>query len=205
MWLQPAEYSDEQVSYLAALGRAMALAQHFEHNCRFVFGTWDMIRAYEDGEPRDVRRQLRKKLRARFLGAALKAQRQDDTLSAEQYAKLEAAVSARNYLAHEASIAGQFIPPHNGRPGGTKKLKALLDGTLSRAAIQRERQEMLELELAAAIGRLTQAVDTLAEADLMMAVWCHLIEERHEPVPRLVLTYVRNVRDWVLEPVQSGP
>jgi len=50
MWLKPVDYSDEQSAYFAALGRAMALAQNFEQNCKFVFGTLDIGRDYEGGK-----------------------------------------------------------------------------------------------------------------------------------------------------------
>lgn len=49
MWLRPVDCTDEQAAYFAALGRAIALAQNFEQNCKFVFGTLDMGRDYEDG------------------------------------------------------------------------------------------------------------------------------------------------------------
>jgi hypothetical protein len=202
MWLRPSEYSTEQLAYLAALGRALALAQNFEHNCQFVFGTWDMIHAFESGKPIEERRALGKKLQRRFLGASLQAQRHDDILTAENYAKLEAAVAARNFLAHEASMAGQYVPPHNGRPGGTKKLKALLNGTLTRTDIERERENMLNSHLGEAVDRLADAVDRLAQADLLVAVWSHLIEEKEEHVPSFVVTYIRDARDWVNEPLR---
>ena len=46
MWMQPSAISDLQMEYLAALGRAMALAQNFENNCKFVFGTYDFGEAF---------------------------------------------------------------------------------------------------------------------------------------------------------------
>ena len=46
MWIKPRAIGREQTDYLAALGRAMAFAQNFEHNCKFVFGILDIGDAF---------------------------------------------------------------------------------------------------------------------------------------------------------------
>ena len=136
MWLQPVDYSDEQSAYFAALGRAMALAQNFEHNCKFVFGTLDMGQDYEDGKiPHDHWRAHAKKLHGRSLGAVLKAREKDADFSAEQIAMLEAARSGRNYFAHRAAEAGLYVPARTGK----RKLREILGGNADPAAIEKER------------------------------------------------------------------
>lgn len=203
MWLRPAEIPEPQERYLDALGRALVLAQNFEQNCKFVFGTWDMGRAYRDGQLSiDEWRTHAKKLHERSLGAALKAQHKDSDFSPEQIGKLEAARAARNHLAHEAGWPGLYLPPMSGNPGGSRKLLEIIRGTADPAVIQRERMDMLLAHIREAVPKLEGAVRALAEADSMVAGWSYMIQEKNEYVPSIARTYTHDVTDWVLEPLR---
>ncbi len=199
MWLQPVDYSDEQSAYFAALGRAMALAQNFEQNCKFVFGTLDMGRDYEDGKiPHDQWRAHARRLHGRSLGAALKAREKDADFSAEQIATLEAGRVGRNYLAHRAAEAGLYVPPSTGK----RKLGEILRGTADPAAIEKERAEMLLAYMRKAVPSFEDAVRAIAQADNMVAGWSYLIQEKEDRLPSATAWYVSTVVAWVLEPLR---
>lgn len=201
MWLQPVDYSVEQSAYFAALGRAMALAQNFEHNCKFVFGTLDMGRDYEDGKiPHEQWRAHAKKLHGRSLGAVLKAREKDGDFSAEQIATLEAARAGRNYLAHRAAEAGLYVPARTGK----RKLREILGGTADPVAIEKERAEMLLAHIRKALPAFGEAVRALAEADNMVAGWSYLIQEKEDRLPAVTEWYVNTVVAWVLEPLRDA-
>ena len=202
MWLQPLDYADEQSAYFAALGRATALAQNFEQNCKFVFGTLDMGRDYEDGKiPIDQWRAQLTRLHGRSLGAALKPRQKDADFSADQIATLEAGRVGRNYLAHQAAEPGLYVPSPTGKPGGVPKLMEILDGTADPAAIEKERAEMLLGYLRKAVPPFESAVRAVAEADKLVAGWCYLIEEKDNRLPSDSAWYVSTVVAWVLEPL----
>lgn len=212
MWLQPVDYSDEQSAYFAALGRAMALAQNFEQNCKFVFGTLDMGRDYEDGKiPIDQWRAHMTRLHGRSLGTALKKPRQKNAeFLAEQIATLEAGRAGRNYLAHQAAEPGLYVPSPTGKPGGVRKFMELLDGTADPAAIEKERAEILLECLRKAVPPFESAVRAVAEADKLVAGWTYLIEEKENRLPSDSAWYVSTVVAWVLEPlriagIEGGP
>lgn len=202
MWLQPVDYSDEQSAYLAALGRAMALAQNFEHNCKFVFGTLDMGRDYGDSKiPHDQWRAHAKKLHGRSLGAALKAREKDADFSAEQIATLEAARSGRNFLAHRAAEAALYVPASTGK----RKLREILAGTTDLATIEKERTELLLTHIRKALPAFEEAVRALAQADNIVAGWSYLIQEKEDRLPTVTGWYVNTVVAWVLEPLRAVP
>ncbi len=177
MWLQPVDYSDEQSACFTALGRAMALAHNFEHNCKFVFGIFHLGQDYEDGKiPRHQWRAHAMKLHARSLGAALQARGKDADFSVEEIATLEAARVSRNYLAHEAAAAGLYVPPKTVK----RKLREILGGTADTAAIEKERAEMLVTHIRRALPAFEEAVRALAQADNMVAGWSYLIQEKQD-------------------------
>lgn len=200
MWLQPVDYSDEQSAYLAALGRAMALAQNFEHNCRFVFGTLDVVQAHESGEKlsRDERRSHARKLQKRSLGAALRGRDGDTDFTADELATLNAARAARNYLAHEAAVAAIYVPPKSGK----RTLREVVTGDADPASIARERVEMTLEQLRIGVAAFEPAVRALAKADDLVSRWAYAIQEKdaHSASPSW---YVATVVEWILEPLRS--
>jgi hypothetical protein len=202
MWLQPVDYSDEQSAYFAALGRATALAQNFEQNCKFVFGTLDMGRDYEDGKiPIDQWRAHGTRLHGRSLGAALKPRQKDADFSAKQIATLEAGRAGRNYLAHQAAEPGLYVPSPLGKPG-KRKLDEFLRGTADPVAIEKERAEMRLGYIRKAAPSFEAAVRAVAEADKLVAGWSYLIEEEENRLPSDSAWYVSTVVAWVLEPLR---
>lgn len=203
MWLQPVDYVDEQYSYFAALGRAVALAQNFEQNCKFVFGTSDLGRAYSEGKfSIDDWQRYAKELQKRSLGVALKAQQKDGLFSSQEIAALEAAREARNYLVHEAAEGGLYVAPKSGKPGKTRKLLAILQGQVDTAAIEKERAEMLLAHLSKAVLKFEEAVQALAQADSMVAGWSYLIQEKEDRLPLAAAGYADMAIAWVLEPLR---
>jgi hypothetical protein len=174
MWLRPVEYTDEQSAYFAALGRGISLAQNFEHSFKFVFGTLDLDKAYEENKlvAGGEWRAYAKKLMARSIGTALTARRKDPWFSDEEFTVLENARIARNYLAHQAAEAGLYIPPKSGK----RKLREIILATADTAGIEKERKEMLVTFMSEALLPFEGAVRAIAEADNMVSGWSYMIQ-----------------------------
>ena len=123
----------------------MALAQNFENNCKFVFGTCDFGEAFAVKKiDMDNWKAFGKKLMHRPLGGVLR-KRENDDMFKEHVVALEAARVARNYLAHQAAEPALYVAPM----GGKHKLRALISKTVDRRKIEKERQEKAAFEKAA--------------------------------------------------------
>lgn len=206
MWLRSTEFTDEHSAYFATLGRAIALAQNFEQNLKFVFGTVDLGIAFEQGKLEDGGkwREYGKKLMARPLRTALREQREEQPISNEDFSALEAARQARNYLAHEAAQAGLYIPPRGGKLRGAAGLKKFLDGSLDPAAVERERSDMLMENFRSALPRLIQAVTAIALGDNIISGLSYMIQEKESPPTSSANRYAEITVAWVLEPVRMA-
>lgn len=199
MWIQPGAISDLQADYLAALGRATALAQNFEINCKFVFGIIDFGKAFAAKEiGLKSWKVYGTKLMNRSLGGALKGREKDRDFKREVVA-LEAARLARNYLAHKAAVPALYVPPM----GGKHKLRDLILKTVDRRKIDEERHEMVVSYLQQILPRFEKAVRDLAEGDNIVSKWSYMIQEKDAHMPSIVENYADAVVEWVLEPVRA--
>lgn len=202
MWLEPTIYAAEQEAYLACLGRTLALAQNFEHNVKFVFGTLDLDRALDDDHfDRTTWREYGRLLMRRQLGQVLKGREKDGTFSESEIEALEAGRVARNHLAHEAAAPALYVPPLMGKKRGVEGLRQALAGQIGSAAVEAERRGMLLDELRNAMPKFQDAVRALAEADNLVAMWALVIQEKLDVMPSRKPWYVATVVEWVFEPL----
>ena len=198
MWMQLPGIAHHQADYLAALGRAIALAQNFENNCKFVFGIHDLGEAFA-AKKIDMKgwQAYGRKLMNRSLGGALTG-RQKDQVFKKHVVVLEAARLARNYLAHQAAEPALYIPPM----GGKHKLRDLLLKTVDRRKIEEERHEMVVNYLHKELPRFEKAVRDLAEGDNIVSKWSYMIQEKDAHMPSIAERYVDETFEWVLEPLR---
>ena len=196
--MQPGAIVHHQEDYLAALGRAIALGQNFENNCKFVFGVHDLGEAFA-AKKIDMKdwQAYGKKLMNRSLGGALTG-REKDRAFKKQVVVLEAARLARNYLAHEAAGPALYVPPM----GGKHKLRDLLLKTVDRRKIEDERHEMVVSFLHKKLPRFEKAVRDLAEGDNIVSKWSYIIQEKDAHMPSIAEHYVDDAVEWVLEPMR---
>jgi len=199
MWMQPGAIAPHQADYLAALGRAIALAQNFENNCKFVFGVYDLGEAFAAKKiDMKVWQAYGKKLMNRSLGGALTG-REKDRVFKRQVVVLEAARLARNYLAHQAAEPALYVPPM----GGKHKLRDLMLKTVDRRKIEEERHEMVVSYLQKMLPRFEKAVRDLAEGDNIVSEWSYMIQEKDAHMPSIAESYVDEAVEWILEPMRS--
>jgi hypothetical protein len=199
MWMQLRALSSVQEDYLTALGRATALAQNFEGNCKFVFGTYDLGDAFLEGRVDSENwTAYGQKLMSRSLGGALRNREDDDTFK-EHVVAFEAARVARNYLAHEAAVPALYVPPMNGR----HKLLDFLAKNVDRDKVVQERCEMVIDHVKEALPTFVKAVRDLAEGDTIVCRWSFLIQEKHADIPAMGEQYADDVVKWVLEPLSG--
>lgn len=199
MCLNTSAIAHHQADYLAALGRAIALVQNFEINCKFVFGMCDLGEAFA-AKKIDIKgwRAYGKKLMNRSLGGALTG-REKDQVFKRQAVVLEAARLARNYLAHQAAEPTLYVPPM----GGKHKLRDLMLKMVSRRKIEEERHEMVVGYLQKMLPRFEKAVRELAEGDNIVSQWSYMIQEKDAHMPSIAESYVNEAVEWVLEPMRS--
>lgn len=174
MWLDYRLLSPAEDALLSSVGRAVALAQNFEANCRFVVMTVDLAKAFQvrtvtsfdDAEP------FVERLLSRMLGCNVKRFGQLGAVSPDQLSTLDAARQARNYIAHEAV--------------GPVTVGSRADG------------------LARRTERLRREVEALAEGDALVSQWCYVIQEKEPAPIAWAGEYAAAIAGWVLEPVQRS-
>ncbi|MFN0299208.1 MAG: hypothetical protein ACKVQU_02520 [Burkholderiales bacterium] len=197
--MQLSAIAPHQADYLVALGRAIALAQNFEINCKFVFGVNDLGEAFA-AKKIGVKawQSYGKKLMKRSLGETLRG-RDNDQIFKRQIPVLEAARVARNYLAHQAAEPALYVPAMSGK----HKLRDLILKKVDRLKIEKERQEMVVSYLQKILPRFEKAIRDFAEGDKVVSEWSYIIQEKDAHMPMITETYVDDAVEWVLEPIHS--
>ena len=189
--------SEIQTDYLGALGRAMALAQNFERNGKYVLGLHDLWEAFEAKQvDLNTWRAFGTKLMGRSLGGALRKRESDDMLKTH-IAALDAAREARNYFAHQAAEPTLYVPPM----GGKHKLRDLLSEKVDRRKIELERQDMVAEHVRKELPRFEKAVRDLAHGDSIVSEWSYIIQEKDAHMPIMAERYAHEIAEWVLEPL----
>lgn len=174
MWLRFDSFVVDERPFTDALGRAVALAQNLEHNCRYVIMIAELGKALEEERYSSLgdAQPFVEKLLSLMLGPAVKRFEKLGDLTPGHIDTLRSAKTARNYVVHEAAqplVAGQ----------SGKRLS--VDLTV-----------------------LRENVYSLAEGDSMVSRWSFEIQERHEPFPHWARSYARDVANWVLEPLEAA-
>ncbi len=197
MWIHLHAITPLQESFLASLGRAIALAQNFESNCRYAFGLNDLWEAFDTGKTNvDSWKRYANRLSKRQLGNVL-AQHKSGELFNEQIYVLEAARVARNYLAHQAAESALYFPPL----GGKHRLIDLLREPRPTLKIDEERSQMIQIRIQEALHCFENAVRDVAEGDSVVAEWIYVVQEKDQTMPAIAKNYVTDAVSWVLKPM----
>jgi hypothetical protein len=175
MWLPFHRLDRQHTRVVATVGRALTLAQNFEHNCKWVFMTAAVSQRFERGEFTKLEESFpfSERLINLMLGPAI---RQFDSLKlvpSRDIKALEAARDARNFVAHESAVAavGQWPEKH----------------------------------LAAHRQKLAEQVRLLAQGDALVSRWSYSIQEKDPPPQHWVEGYAEAVTRWVLRGSRSPP
>lgn len=174
MWLDYRLLSPTEDALLSSVGRAIALAQNFEANCKFVVMTVELGKVLQEGTVTSLEdaRPFVEQLLKRMLGCNVNRFGQLGVVSPGQVSTLAAAREARNYIAHEA-------------------VEPLTVG--SRA-----------ITLAKRVDRLKCEVLALAEGDALVSRWSYVIQEKEPAPIVWAGEYASAVSGWVLEPIQRS-
>lgn len=172
MWLSHARLSDVQLRWLSSVGRALALAQNFEANCKEILKWCDMAKRYRDGGIASFEECLAhpELLRDAMLRATV--QRLSGTHSMPNDTErdiLARAVDARNFIAHEGAICALYPP----------RQPSAIEGVLE---------------------DYQRRVRALAAGDSVVSCWSYEFQEREAAPIRLQQTYADDVSSWILEP-----
>ncbi|MBU1937676.1 HNH endonuclease [bacterium] len=176
MWLLLDGFRDLEMRWLFALGRAMAIAQNFEQNCKYITQITDLDKEYARGGIKDIEdmraysERLLKKLQG--VGVALHRLRSNIKIGSGEDEILRLACNARNYFAHE----------------GAKP--CICFGSA---------KDILEK-----IPQFEEHVRNLSRGDNLVSGWVYEISEK-EPAQRTSIhdTYVNAIVEWVLTPFRE--
>ena len=202
MWMQPRDIAQIQINYLAAFGRAMALAQNFEMNCRYTLGMFDLGKKIDDDSNLTALQAIGQKLMNRSLGRAIKKNRESDELFGNcVVTTLEVARVARNYFSHQGAEPALYIAPMNGK----HTLKDMLSKDVDLAKIEQERMELVVAHVQKRLPQFEKYICDLAAGDSIVSEWSYIIQEKDVCMPLMAKSYSEDVAAWVLAPLRSKP
>lgn len=170
MWLAFESIDPIGISYGNSIGRALALAQSFEHNCKYVLLIANLGEEIERGNiaGRSGIASYSESLENWFkLGRDIHQFKDRHEIDASEIEILRKGVAARNYLAHEAAYP-------------------MLIGPKSGAEIRKE------------LPNFIRQVSSLAEAENLIAQWNFMIQEKTNPPSEITTTFSQKVTSWVL-------
>lgn len=105
MWLSTERIDEDSDALLLAIGRALAIAQNYEGNARYVLRIARMSKEYVEGraETLDELIEFANSLPRQMLGGLVRGFDQLGDLTTGKIEILRRGASARNYIAHEAA------------------------------------------------------------------------------------------------------
>jgi hypothetical protein len=162
MWLDFHELDTQQCSLLMSIGRALAIAQNFEANCKFVLMIIEVEKALEDKRCSSLQaaRPVVDELLQLMLGRVVTRFGRSGEISQAELDILVAAKNARNYVAHGAAFE-----------------LVICRGPYGKSFNER-------------MTRFEQEVGSLTEGDGLVSLWSHYIQE-HEQAPMTSYSYRR--------------
>ena len=175
MWFDLAALDDVGTSYANSLGKALALAQAFEEDCKYVLTIANLSIEADSGRISSLAdvSSYSERLAASFkLGRDVVQFRARHSQSSEDVATLVRGAQARNYIAHEAA-------------------HPLLHGKSARKAIQDN------------LPHYEKEVVALADAAHKISCWSFEIQEHSAPPPRFARSYSEDAAAWVLYEVRN--
>jgi hypothetical protein len=125
MWLRIAKLPEETNALLLSLGRALAIAQNYEHNARYVLRIAQMSKEYVEGraETLDELIAFANSRPRRMLGGMVRDFDHLGDTTADEIEILRRGAEARNFIAHEAFAELPWNRPHD-RLASLQKLDA---------------------------------------------------------------------------------
>lgn len=170
MWLAFESIDPIGVSYGNSIGRALALAQSFEQNCKYVLLIANLDEEIERGSivGTSGMASYSESLENWFkLGRDIHQFKDRHKIDAFEIEILRKGVVARNYIAHEAAYP-------------------MLIGSKSGAEVRKE------------LPNFVRQVSLLAEAENLIAQWSFMIQEKIHPPSEITTTFPQKVTNWVL-------
>lgn len=174
MWLDFDKATKDELCYIAAVGRALVLAQHFEFICIRILSGFDLEKQIKDGESVDLdywARHMNEFVEKR-LADAIRKYGSVHGISADRVSLLDKAREARNYIAHEAAL--------------------LWFGVRSESA-----------KMPSKIFALREAAVDIAAAHNIVSGWEYSIEEKRPPPFTMRTTYEPIAVEWIMEPIDE--
>lgn len=168
MWLRLERLQEDSDGLHLALGRALAVAQNYEHNARFVLQIVRVGKEYKkrgEVEALDELIEYVNNLPREMLGRLVRGFDQLGGIAASKIDTLRRGVDARNYIAHEAAAGLSYDGPKG---------------------------------IAERMQKLDDAVRDLVEADNLMSCWSYEIQEKAPAPLTIRLSYPVNARQWVM-------
>lgn len=175
MWLSYNSIGPFGLRYAESLGRALALAQSFEANCKYVLliaNLDDEIAKKKIDSLKDVRNYSERLEEWFKLGGAVTQFKERHRIQDKDIATLREGTSARNYIAHKAG-------------------HSLLLGEASDKEIVRE------------LENYQSRVFQLANAENLISQWSYVIQEKAVPPRGVIMGFPQQVSAWVLSPLGS--
>ncbi|MFM9885607.1 MAG: hypothetical protein ACKVQT_21480 [Burkholderiales bacterium] len=170
MWFDVAALDDDSVLYANSLGKALALAQSFEEDCKFVLTVANLSFEVEAGHLSDLDEiaSYSERLADSFkFGRDVVQFRSRHAQADDDVEALRRGAKARNYIAHEAA-------------------HPLLMGRSAKAAVLQN------------LERYEEEVKALARAANTISCWSYEIQEKGAPPPGFARTYSEDVSAWIL-------
>lgn len=175
MWLAFESIDQVATSYGNALGRALVLAQSFEHNCKYVLLIANLDKEIKAGSIVGLSgiSSYSERLESWFkLGRDINQFHDRHKIDSSEIEILHKGVAARNYIAHEAAYP-------------------MLIGPKSRAEIRKE------------LPRFVEHLSSLAEAENLVSQWSFLIQEKTNPSSSVTTAFPRKALNWVLNALDN--
>jgi hypothetical protein len=188
MWIELNRMDDVRERYLETLGRALAVAQHFEVCCKDIVKMFKIGVGLEAGQLQNLDgirlASERLVVELRHLGTAIRKANGLHVPEPHEMATLIGANKARNYIAHEAGLPPLYFPPGPPPPDLARYLP-------------KRRFPPLDLNL----DRLRREVTALAAGDNLVSVWAFEFYEGQRAFGSN--SYADEVASWVLSPLED--
>lgn len=175
MWFEYEYLDDPAQRFSRSLGKALALAQSFESNCKFVLLIANINKEIESGTITSLPeiQSYSEKLETWFkLGGGVTQFKDRHNISANEVEILRNGKEARNFIAHEAAH-----PMLHGKKASR--------------------------EIIVSLPRFRINVRNLATAENLISRWSYMIQEKDSPPVQYSNAYAERVCAWVLSDVDE--
>ena len=174
MWMRFNNIGELEEQYLIAIGKAIAIAQHFEDTCKNVLMLFDCGKALKDNEDIDLDYIFKhsEEYTEKILGLAIKKFSEIHNIESQKVDLLKKAKDARNYIVHESAVIPFGYPSANS-------------------------------QIVIKSVELKEKVFDLAQGYNIISMWAYSIEEKSPPPFTISSTYPDQVLDWVFEDIDK--